>query len=376
MEQEKRYIINPFKIDIAPMKRLLLVNFEKDPDMIYIGFEPQVFEDNIHGKGHLVIGWRQDGKVDIYHQPSLKLDPEKYDIVGKGLANMVESELLGASYEVNDCGVQAYYEFKDINSRNIIIKIKENNPKKRKPFGLLAPMGDAAENPSAMPLVLLHDFYFVRKKHTEIEININGKLHKSDELPLPIDGTNMLFSRYSPKPLIATLNPAIDDEVKPLEVKSKQNQIKCGEYDFELEWINDQPTIKGITRNNTIYPITLLFKEAFPSIQALENNTILKGSFEIEGHPSTGRIGGHYTLEKKNDIVKIIMIPSKGWAPKSTKFSLLFIYTAAKIFKKWPKTYEWTAHIQEREKKAYYMQSGWKRINRYTPTTNRDVEKG
>jgi hypothetical protein len=48
--------INPFCIDIDPMERLLLVNFEKDPDTIYIGFEPQVFDDPINGRGHLVIG--------------------------------------------------------------------------------------------------------------------------------------------------------------------------------------------------------------------------------------------------------------------------------------------------------------------------------
>ena len=60
---------NPFHIAIDPMERLLLVNFEKDPDSLYIGFEPQVFDDHINGKGHLVIGWRIDGKVDVYHEP-------------------------------------------------------------------------------------------------------------------------------------------------------------------------------------------------------------------------------------------------------------------------------------------------------------------
>ncbi|MDR5659887.1 hypothetical protein RH915_10340 [Serpentinicella sp. ANB-PHB4] len=92
MEQSKQYLINPFKIDVDPMERLLLINFEKDPDTIYVAFEPQVFDDTPHGKGHLIIGWRQDGKVDIFHQPSLKLNPEDYDIVGKGLANIVERD--------------------------------------------------------------------------------------------------------------------------------------------------------------------------------------------------------------------------------------------------------------------------------------------
>lgn len=362
MEQKENYIINPFRINIDQMKRLLLVNFEKDQDTIYVAFEPQVFDDKVHGKGHLIIGWRQDGKVDIYCEPSLKLKPENYDIVGKGLANLVESEFSEASYEINDLGVQAHYRFKDLHDRLVIIKIKENNPKKRKPFGLLAPMGDAAEKPSALPLVLLHDFYFVRKKCTKVEICINGKSHQPDQLPLLMDGTKMLFLRYSPEPLIVTFNPAIEDSLNPLAIKPQQKQISSGEYDFELEWKNNQPSIKRIIRNNKTYPVTLFFKEAFPNIKVLENNTVLHGRFEIEAHPSTGKIGGHYTLEKENSKTKIIMIPSNGWKPRPTKFSLWFLYTVAKIFKKWPKTYKWTAYIQEKENGDYYMKSGWKRI--------------
>jgi hypothetical protein len=77
------YMINPFRIDIDPMKRLLLVNFEKDPDTTYVGFEPQVFDDAVNGRGHLIIGWRQDGRVDVFPEASLRLAPDKYDIAGK-----------------------------------------------------------------------------------------------------------------------------------------------------------------------------------------------------------------------------------------------------------------------------------------------------
>ncbi len=215
----------------------------------------------------------------------------------------------------------------------------------------------------AMPLVLLHDFYFVRKKHTEVEISIDGKAHKPDELPLPIGGAKMLYSRYSPKPLIVRLNPATDAELKPLEVKLQQKQISCGEYDFEIEWNNNQPAIKSITRNNKTYPVALFFNKAFPDIKTLDENIILKGRFELEGHPSTGRIVGHYTIEKKNGEAKVIMILSSGWKPCYSKFSLLFLYTVAKIFKKWPTTYGWTANIREKDNGNHYMQSGWERIN-------------
>jgi hypothetical protein len=186
LNAQNAMLYNPFHIAIDPMERILLVNFEKDPDSLYIGFEPQVFNDSINGKGHLVIGWRIDGKVDVYHEPGLTLDHNKYDIAGKGLANMLEREMPKAFSEINDFGLQANYEFQDIHNRKVVIRVTEKNPGKRKPFGLLAPMGAAAESPSAMPLVLLHDFYFVRKKHSKIEVSINGKQHQIDDLPMPL----------------------------------------------------------------------------------------------------------------------------------------------------------------------------------------------
>lgn len=103
---------------------------------------------------------------------------------------------------------------------------------------------------------------------------------------MPIDGVRLLYSRYSPKPLIVTLNPAADAELVPLEVKLQQNLVTHGEYDFKLEWNNGHPAIKTIVRNNAVYPVTLRFLEAFPDVRSLDENVMLKGRFWIGGHPS------------------------------------------------------------------------------------------
>lgn len=355
-------LFNPFHMNIDPMNRLLLVNFENDPDSIYIGFEPQVFDDNINGHGHLVIGWRVDGRVDVYHQSGLHLNPEKYDIAGKGLANMIESDMTEARFDINDSGVQARYQFYDIQERAIEISITESGTKKRIPFGLLAPMGNAATNPSSMPLVFLHDFYFVRKKHTQAELSINGKQHRIDNLPIPIDWTKMTFVRYSPNPLIVNFNPAADGELFSIPTEMGLNQIKNEKYNIYLNWEHDKPSIKRIIINNEKYPITLNFTNAFPNIHSLVNNSKQEGCFEIEAHPTTGKISGIYRVRKEDGIITIVMIPSGGWKPRPNKLSLRFLYSVAKIFRKWPTTYEWTAKIQEKGTTSYYIQSGWKRI--------------
>lgn len=360
----QKHIINPFRIAIDPMERLLLVNFEQDPDTTYVGFEPQVFDDVVNGRGHLVIGWRQDGRVDVFHQPGLHLDAAKYDIAGNGLANMLERELSGATCAVDAFGVQAHYDFEDIHNRTVIIRINEQNPKARKPFGLLAPMGAAAAAPSAMPLVLLHDFYFVRKQHTAFEINIDGKRHQPDRLPIPMDFTRMYFTRYSPRPLIATLNPAFEGELEPAAVEVGADEVTVGETTLALEWTEGQPALKRMIRKNEVHPLELRFDRAFPDLQTLADDTRLAGNFEIEGHPSTGRIAGNYTVEKNDGRITITMIPAQGWQPRPTKLSLRFLYSAASVFRKWPATYEWTARIQAQETGAYAMRSTWRRLSR------------
>jgi hypothetical protein len=354
-------LVHPFRIDVDPMERLLLVNFEQDPDTTYVGFEPQVFDDPVHGRGHLVIGWRQDGRVDVFHQPGLRLNADTYDIAGKGLAHMVERELTGAAYKVDAFGVQAHYAFEDMHNRAVVININEQNPRPRKPFGLLAPMGAAAEAPSALPLVLLHDFYFVRERHTAFDISIDGKRHQPDKLPVPMDFSRMYFTRYSPKPLIATLNPAFDGELERLKVAAGQTAVQVGETTLALEWVEGKPALKRLTRHNAIHPLELRFERAFPDIQTLADDTRLEGTFEIEGHPSTGRIAGNYVVAKRDGRITITMVPAQGWQPRPDKLSLRFLYTVAGVFKRWPTTYEWTAHIQAQETGAYAMRSAWRR---------------
>jgi hypothetical protein len=353
-------IYSPFQIHIDPMESLLLVNIENDPDTLYIGFEPQLFDDTINGTGMLVIAWRIDGYVDVYHQPTLNLDHAKYDIAGKGLANMVEREMNGSYFRITERGVDSWFSFRDIHNREVEVKIVESNSRKRKPFGLLAPMGSAAENPSSMPMILLHDFYFVRQNHTEYYIKVNGKEHFSDKLPVKMDRNRMYFIRYCPDPLIATINPAYNGSLKAipvsLEIKgeTKSNKLqtvyKDGRYLIE--------TISSDHKNHTVQ---MSFNPPFPNIIDIKANEVIHGKFSIEGDRSTGRIRGVYSLKEKDGEIHITMNPSKGWKPRPDKFSLRMMYTVAGIFKNWPKTYTWNARISFDNDKKPAMQSGWQR---------------
>lgn len=350
----------PFDIVIDPMQRLLLINFEKDPDRLYVGFEPQVFDDPVYGKGMLVIGWRNDGKVDVYHDPGLIIRPEKYDIAGKGLAHQVQREMKNNFFRISEKGVQANIRFKDLQGRDVTLQIEEESSQKRYPFSLLAPMGDAAENPSSLPLVLLHDFYFVRRHKTSIHIQINGRIHKPDKLPFPIDGQFVYFTRYCPDPTIATINPAFEGKLSMAVIRGKKAQM--GELQMEVDNKNLNRHIKSISRNYKDRRVCLTFDPPFPDLFGLENNETVNGCFSITEDPAVGMIKGNYILEKTAEGIKIEMVPVNGWIPSEKKFSLKVLYRIARIFKKWPTSYRWIANINPAGNDGMLMKSRWERI--------------
>lgn len=354
-------IINPFEINIIPMERLVIINIENDPDSLYIGFEPQVFDDEIIGAGMLVIAWRTDGKVDVYHQPSLSPDPGGYDFVGQGLENMIEREMPEAFFEVNERGAQADVSFEDIEGRLIELKIAEHSTRTRKPFGLLAPMGMAAKDPSAMPMILLHDFYFVRRNKTEISVKINGRNHVPDTLPIPIDFTRMSFVRYCPDPHIATLNPAFDGVLTSTPLNDELT-VRHGDHTVEMTLNRNVPEIQRISRTHNQHTVSLAFSPSFPNLESFTGEAA-EGRFEISGGPSTGFIRGEYRVVRSGDHLILEMIPSGGWIPNESKLSVRLIYRVEPMFMQWPTTYRWSAELKQDEDSGFRMASNWERID-------------
>jgi hypothetical protein len=196
---------------------------------------------------------------------------------------MIAVDMEKAFFEVNDFGVQAHYKFTDMSGREVEIVISEKNPRERKPFGLLAPMGDAAANPSSLPLVILQDFYFVRKNHTGIKVEINNRSHKPDELPIRMDREKMTFARYSPKPLIATMNPAHNGELETFELETGQGTFEKGDHIYEIDWSDQSPSIRSFNIKNNIHLLTMSFRPSFPCLNTFPANTKLKAALLFPG---------------------------------------------------------------------------------------------
>ncbi len=350
----------PFSMSITPMETLLFMTFEQDPDSVYSAFEAQRFDDNLHGKGQLVIGWRVDGKVDIFHDPQLRVDPDGYDVCEGGLAHMTARDFKNSFFTVGASGVEAHFSFEDLKGRLIEFEIRERNKKPPRPFGFLAPVGEGSENPSAMPILMLHNFYFVRRKGTEISTTIDGRSHRPDVINFPIDWSIMYFTRYTPDPLVLFFNPAYEGPVANLAVNGEE-QVSNGDTFYEIGYLNETPLLKAIQKEAGEHSIRLSFEPAFPNISTFEELSA-SGEFSIKGDPALGEIRGRYTITRVEDELKIVLAPTGGWIPKKERLGLRLLYTIVGLFRNWPKSYRWTALVRNTRDGHLHMSSSWERI--------------
>lgn len=339
----------PFHLEFDQLSRILLVNFENDPDTLYVGFEPQVIPLKGGGEAHLVIGWRTDGKVDVYHQPQLSPDPKKYNIAGKGLAHMVSTDIDTAEFMLLPSGLSAHYAFRDLFGRKIQIHITENDHFRRRPISLLAPMGLAASNPESLPCLFLHDFYFVKRNNTTFRLTISGRSHAPDKLPFPIDGKRMFFTRYCLKPVIATFLPAISLNSGS---DAALNSFSKGKWSADAA--------NTIIWNDGDYEVKLSLSSPLPGIAVLMiNNTRFESRFSLTGHPSAGSISGKFSARTDGETIYLKLQPTGGWKPKPDRFGMWMLYRLAGAFRNWPKYYIWNAVVREDANGHVFMQSTW-----------------
>jgi hypothetical protein len=348
----------PFNLRLDLMQRLLLINLRRDLDAVYLGFEPQVFDDPVNGRGLIVVAWRLDGKVDVYHQPTVTLKPENYDFVGQGLADLIERPFADAHYEVSSRGIDLQVAFEDKLGRSIVLHVRENNPHPRQPFSLLAPLPSGSEKPFSLPLVLLYDFYFVRQKQTEVEIVIDGRRHKPDTLPVPIDGTRMYFMRYSTDPFILHWNMEFTGTVVALR-PSGTGIVEDDDVIYELVQNGDHLEISGMQPRDDRHAVHFTFTPAFPDVVNLQDGVQVSGTFQIDLEKSAGSIDGVYQVQRRGHEVTMELQPAGGWQPGVRKWSVRFMFFVVKLFKNWPRTYRWTAILDLSRPDAPHLRSHW-----------------
>jgi hypothetical protein len=362
-------VISPFHLHVDPMRALLLMNFENDPDRIYLGFEPQAFDDEVHGRGLLVIGWRTDGTVDVFHEPGLRLDPRTYAIAGKGLHRMVERTFSDNRLELLPTGAQVELGFQDLEGREVRLHIRESDPRPRRPFALLAPMGSAVSEPPALPLVYVHEFYFVRRAGSELRIEIDGRAHRADAIPLVLDGAPVHFTRYSRDPFIVTWNPDLSAAARVVEPGADPvDGVVSAEADgvlYELEANGEILEIRRMSRQERHHRVAVEFAPAFPHLLALRDGVELSGTFRITTDPPAGTVTGRWRVVHEGEEIRMEAVPEGGWTPGEAPGMARALFRFASVFRSWPTTYVWRGSLRlpttGSEQEPLHFESSWER---------------
>jgi hypothetical protein len=366
-------VVSPFHLEIQPMHSLLLVNFEGDPDRIYRGLEPQAFDDEVHGRGLLVIGWRVDGRVDVFHDPALRLDPDTYGIAGKGLHVMAPRDLANAHLHLGPAGAQANFDFPDLEGRRVRLVVRETDTRPRRPFALLAPMGTDAADPPALPLVYVKDFYFVRHAGSEIRIEFDGRPHDSDAIPLVLDGTRMTFVRYSTRPFIVTWNPTVNARAEVLAAGAQtvpdMSVLDANGVRYELTSNGPFREIRRMSRRKGGQEVTVDFTPPIPHLLAMRDGADVSGAFRIATEPPAGLVTGTWRSVRQGRRLHLEATPSGGWTPGEAPPMARVLFRMIYMFRTWPATYSWTATLPLPEPgtdvgSSLPLESAWERIER------------
>lgn len=361
---EKGLFHLPFSLRIEPMARLLLINLQQNP--IYKGIEPQWFDDAQRGHGLLVILYRADGKVDVYHQSTVIPDREGYHIEG-GLGDLVACDFTRSRFDIGPHGVDADIAFMDLAGRQIEVLIREEAGCRAGQFALLAPLGHTIQRPQEMPLFFMYDFSFVKKRNTVVKITIDDAPQKLVNMPVPMGGSRVYFSRYCGDPLIAFWNRANEGPMAALPV-AEAGTLRAHGVDWGF--VADEngrlalATMSAGRPGNEGQPdrhLRITFTPPLPEVTALSHGANFSGKFVIDAAPEAGEVRGTWQAQRHDDQVTLRLHPGGGWQPGEKSLMPRLIFFLARPFKQWPKTYEWTAVI-DLSQPAPLMRSTWRRL--------------
>lgn len=332
-----RYVL-PFHFVLKPMKRLAVISFKGNEE--FDGFEPQLFDDPINGKGIRLLRYRRDRKIDVYYEEGII--PDQNLSIGAGINDMKMTRFEKNIFEVTEQGLQVQLVFTDAQGRKNELKIIEKSIRKY-PVPMLAPIGGDIEKPQELFFVYMKDIDFAYLKTTQIDCSLDGRALEPLALPIIIKGHRTYMVRYCSKLNIAALNsndtdPLCFDGVPGKTVIQDETEICCN----ELGKVDQIQIGKG--ENSA----KLFFPDGFPNLMDLPENQCTTGFFEI--YISSDIITkGQYRLMRAADKVHVALDNFREWQPRRYPMAYKLLFTFVKIFKKWPTYFSWKGIVDLNE---------------------------
>ncbi len=332
----------PFNISFIHIDRLMLVNFEED--ILYNGIELQVLHHN--NKDYpVVILFKIDESQDVYYinRETMTLHEEHTKkLLSNPTFNVIET--INYNFQVDSKGLNASLSMTEKNGNRIEFKIREKFPN-RELSSMLAPIGASTPNPQYFPYIFLDQFGLVIKQHTDIQVKINGLLKKISEFPVRVNGKQVYMVRFSQDPVLAYWNNLYIGKLDPINVIDNSS---VSSHDLDHEIINNDNylEIKKISkRDNVGHELSIEFSPPIPQLVALKAGCKVTGRFSSGIDNKMGIVAGGYEITRNENLITLLIKPSKAWQPFPGK--------------SWVSFYKWTAKLEINAGNEVNIESKW-----------------
>jgi hypothetical protein len=334
-------VTSPFSLGIELINGM--INFELAGNPHYQGLEIQVFDDPVHGTGMLVLLSRaSDGRIDVYRQPGLRVDPSGYQIAG-GLGEWVETAIQPAYLSITPFGVQADVCLTDTAGRVIEVLIDDHSRHMRRRGSMLAPMGAAIEHPTSLPLVWMTQFDLVRRSRREPLIRIAGQPATTGRLPGAALHRRHLI-KYAADLCVLSINPAHDGPVEPVDpahVVLADNRVAAVTA--------TQGTRRGCLR----------LAPGLPDMTTMPLGATARGSWSVDIDDTSNLTGGTWSALRHQAAIDLAFDVTQPWRPFRLPALMKVVTTVMPLFRTWPATYRWTGRLSVGDRPV--LSSRWER---------------
>ncbi len=336
-------VVCPFTLVVEPMARL--ANCELVDDPVYEALELQWFDDAELGTGLLVLlSRREDRRVDVYLEPSVRIDPSRFEI-GAGIGTWTSTTFDVGRLEVAEDGVDAEVRFHDRDGRLIEARFDDRGGRRRRRGRLLAPVGSGIDAPRSLLLVHLHGFDLLRRGGPNApEVRIDGRLASTGVLPGRTLHRRELVKYASPVDVI-TLNQASDGAALPPLDPSSVRPADGG--------------VEAIVAGEGAHRVRLELRPAFPDLAALADGAGAVGSWRVYAEGVPPLTGGSWMAIRRGEQVHVGMEVTERWRPGRVPLLIALVTRVVPVFRRWPTTYRWRATVTLGDEPT--MVSRWER---------------
>lgn len=327
---------SPLNVSIAPMDRLMLVNFADDLE--YNSIELQVFDDS-RGTGARVILYRNEGPADFYYTSEVFADGVKPEAA----SILPEMEY---RFEVATSGLDAGLKMKDREGKSIEFQVKEAT-RAKEAKGILAPIGGTtAIKFDYLPFFFLRSMNFIPRSGSEITISIGGEARTPEQIPFPVNLEFVYLSRYTTDPILGCWNKSYAGKLSPMQ-PGQQLTYEDGQTRYELVDNAGHTEIRKIIGFDDKHNVSFEFSPPIPDLPALKDGITLNGRFSAGADDVLGIVAGEYHIQRYGDTIEMEILPLEGYQPNPGAL--------------WVKTWVWKGVITVSADKTVSMKSEWVR---------------